>query len=123
MDAGQFDMFHDRRDEDVRSIGDGVGLHLDGIFQKLVDQDGSLGGDVDGGREVAFQHLLVMDHLHAAPSQDVRWSDHQGVADFLSDIEGLSQGARHSRFRLRYPQFLHYLPETIAIFRQVDHLR
>ncbi len=49
---GQFDVLHDRRDEGVRAVGDGVGLGLDGVLQELVDQDRPLGRDVHRRRHV-----------------------------------------------------------------------
>jgi hypothetical protein len=45
MNTGQFDMLHDRRYKGVRAVGNGVGLGLDGVFQKLVDENGPLRAD------------------------------------------------------------------------------
>ena len=47
VDAGVLDVLHDRRDEDVLAVGEGVGLGLDGVLQEAVDEDGPVGRDAD----------------------------------------------------------------------------
>ena len=46
MDAGQLDVLHDSRDESIRAVGDGIGFHFDGVFQKLINQDRPLRRDI-----------------------------------------------------------------------------
>ncbi|OPY04451.1 MAG: hypothetical protein A4E66_02588 [Syntrophus sp. PtaB.Bin001] len=85
MDARQLDVLHDGRDKGVRSVRDGVGLRLDGVFQEFVDENGPLRGDPYGGGHIAFQHLFVMDDFHASAAQNVGRADHEGIADPVGD--------------------------------------
>ena len=63
VDARQLDVLHDRGDEGVGAVGDGVGLGLDGVLEELVDQDRALRRHVDRREDVVPQHLLVEDDL------------------------------------------------------------
>jgi len=123
MDPRQLDMLHDGGNEGVGTVGDGVGLHLDGVFQKLVDENGPLRGYPHGRRHIAFQHLLVVDHLHPPSPEDVGGTDHEGVADPRRHGEGLGEVAGHARLRHGNPQFFHHDAEPVPVLRQVDGLR
>jgi len=120
MDAGQFDMLHHRRNKRVRAVGNGVGFGFNGVFQKFVDQDRPLRCDVNGGMNIAPEHLLVMNHFHAASAQHVRGTNHQRIADAGGDLKRLFQIARHSGLGHGDAELVHHLPETVAVFRQID---
>ena len=48
VNSGLLDVFHDAGDDTGLAVRDGIDIDLDGIFQKLVDQDGMLGRGLDG---------------------------------------------------------------------------
>ena len=52
MDAGQFDVLHDRRNKGVRAVRDCVRLGFDGIFQELIDQNRPVGRDAHGRGDI-----------------------------------------------------------------------
>ena len=123
MDAGQLDVLHDRRDEGVRAVGNGVGLGFDGVFQELVDQDGALRGDIHGRGHIAPEHLLVVNHFHAPAAQDIGRPDHQGIADPPGHLQGLVQGCWPCPIPAGDAELSHHLPEAVPVFGQVDGIR
>jgi hypothetical protein len=66
MDAGQLDVLHHPGDDYLFSITDCVHVVLEGLLQKLVDEDGPMGRDIHGASHVVDEHLAVMHYLHAA---------------------------------------------------------
>jgi len=65
MNAGQLDVLHHRRNKGLYPVGEGIGLHLQGIVQEAVDENGPLRGDVNRRQYIPLQHLLVEDDLHS----------------------------------------------------------
>jgi len=120
--AGQFDVFHDGGHEGVLPVGDRVGLALDGVVEKLVDQDRPVRGHAHGVPHVAAEHLLVMHHLHAAASQDVGRTDHERKVQLLRNGEGLVDVNGHPGGRHGDLESLHHLPEPVAVLGQVDRV-
>ena len=92
MDARLLDVVHDRPDEHIPSIGDGVHVHLDGPLQEPVDQDGVVRGGVGGGADEVVQLVLPVHDLHGPSPQHVGGTDHDGIPDRRGDgsprIEG-----------------------------------
>jgi len=43
MNPGLFDMFHDPADQRQAAVADGINVQLDGILEKLIDEDGMTG--------------------------------------------------------------------------------
>ena len=124
MDTGQLDMFHHGRDKSVGAVGNGIGFHLDGVVQKLVDEHRLLRGNLlHSGTQVTIEHLVVVNDFHASAAKDIRRPDHEGVTDALGDFECLVIAPRHARFGLGNPEPAHNLPETIPVFGQVDCFR
>ena len=122
MDAGQLDVLHDRRHEDVGSVGDGVRFGLNGVFEELVDQDGPLRRDLHRPRHVVAEHLLVVDDFHRPAAQDIGGPDHQRIADPLGDLVRLFETAGHAGLRLRNPELADRHAEAVAVLGQVDGL-
>ncbi len=123
MDAGQLDMFHDRRNIGVRAVADGVGLGLDGVFQELIDEDGSFRTHVNGGGHIMLEHPLIVNHFHTTAPQHVGRPDHEGIADPSCNFKGLFQGTGHARLGLWNAQLAHHVPEPVAIFGKIDGFR
>ena len=121
MDTGQLDMLHDSGDEGVGTVADGVGLALQRMLQEAVDQDGAVGSDADGGLHILLDALLVIDDLHAAATQHIGGTNHDGVADLLSDLNGLLHGGCHTGLRHGDLQLVHHGAEQVSILGQVDH--
>ena len=123
MDAGQFNVFHHRRNKGVRAVGNGVGFGFNGVFQKLIDQNRPLRRDTDGGIDITPKHLFIMNNFHAASAQHIRGAQHQRIADAAGDFERLFQVAGHAGFGHGDAQLVHHVAETVAVFGQIDGFR
>ena len=87
MDARLFDMLHDAGDHCFCPIADGVHVHLDGVFQKLVNENGVIGRGYDGLGHELTQGIGIIDDFHGAPPQDIGRADENGVADPLGGAD------------------------------------
>ena len=56
MDTGKFDMFHDRRNKGIFSVGDGISLYFDGVFEEFVDQYGASRCNIDSRVDIGGEH-------------------------------------------------------------------
>ena len=123
MDAGQFDVFHDRRHKGVLAVGDGVRFTFQRVVQEPVNKDGTVRGYADSRRHVVFHLLVVVDHFHAPAAQYKGRAHHDRIADAVGQFNGLFHRAGHTGFRHGNTQFVHDFAELIPVFRQVDDFR
>ena len=80
VDAGTLDQLHDAGDEDVAAVTDGVDLDL-AALDILVDQNGLVLVDLNGGAQVVAQLLLVGHDLHGTATQNEGGANQNGIAD------------------------------------------
>ena len=82
MDAGWFDVFHQATDHHATfAIGEGIHIHLDGIFQVLVDQHRLVGVHLHRFTHVAVEFCGIENHLHGAAAEHIAGAHHHRVAD------------------------------------------
>ena len=94
MDAGGLDVFHQAADHHLAAVvAEGIHIHLDGIFQVLVDQHRMVGLHLHGLHHVAVEFLLIEDHLHGAAAEHVAGAHHHRVADPVGHGPGLGLAA------------------------------
>ena len=94
MNAGRFDVLHQPADQHgAAAIGQGIHVHLDGILQVLIDQNGVVRFHRRRLHHVTVQFLLVVHHLHGAAAEHVAGPHHHRVADPLSHAAGLGLAA------------------------------
>src|ERR1700674_2569921 len=90
MDAGFLDMLQDAGDERVLAVGETIDVDLDRVGKIAIDQKrpsfrhGNLGGPVDVSvepRDVAIKLRAVIDDLHGAAAEHVRWPNDDWITD------------------------------------------
>ncbi len=123
MDAGLFDMLHDPADDHFRAVTEGIHIDLDGLVQKLVDQDRMLGRGLHGGRHVAAQVVHIIDDLHGPAAQHIGRTDHDRIADPVGHLLGFFEGAGHTVLRLAQSQLVQHLLEALPVLGPVDGVR
>src|SRR5499426_933982 len=64
VDARLLDVLHDAAHDHALAICDGVHVHLQGILEELVHEDGMLGADAHRFAHVGLEVLAVVDDLH-----------------------------------------------------------
>ena len=123
MDPGQLNMFHYGRYKGISTVGNGICLNFNSVFQELVDQDRPFRGHIHCRSNIMLEHLLVVDHFHATAAQHIGGSHHQGITYPFSDLECFFQGAGHARFGLGNTQLPHLLAKPIPVLGQIDGVR
>ncbi len=123
MDSRLFDMLHDAADNRGFAVGDGIDIHFDGVLEKLVDQDGMLRGDVDGGVHVTDKIPLIIDDPHGSATQNVRGTNHHRIADFLGDDQGRIGVVGNAVGRLAEVEFMQKLLKTLPVFGPINGIR
>ena len=101
MYAGKLDMLHNRWNECVGSVADRVCFALEGVVQEPVDQDRTVRRYANGSLHVSFHAFVIIDHFHAAAAKNVRWADHNRIADLSGNSQCFFNGGCHTRFRHR----------------------
>ena len=71
MDAGKLDMLHNSRHKSVCAVSNGIGFDFDGVFQKLINQDGPFWRDVRCSCDIKPQHLFIVNDFHSAAAKDI----------------------------------------------------
>ena len=89
MDASLFDVFHDTADDASLPIGNAVDIHLGGVFEETIDEDGAFGTGLGGGPDVAPQILLLMDNFHGSSAEHEGWSHQDRITDLVCDGDRL----------------------------------
>ena len=74
-------------------VAEGIHIHLDGIFQVLVDQHRVVGLHLHRLQHVAVEFLPIEDHLHGAAAEHVAGAHHHRVADPVGHGPGLGLAA------------------------------
>src|SRR2546422_2253566 len=123
MDAGLFDVLHDAADDYPLSVGEGVHVDLDGVFQVVVDQDWMLHRGLDRLGDVGVEALLVVDNLHGPAAQHIGRADHPGVGDRSRHGHGLRNGPRGAAGRLLEAYLFQQRLEPLAVLGAIDRIR
>ena len=124
MDARRFDVFHQAADDHVALVvAERIDVHLNRIFQVLVDQHRMVGFHLNRLQHVAIELLFVEDHLHGATTQHIGRADHHRIAHAGRHIPGFRLTAGQAMPGLANLQLAQDRFELLAIFSTVDRLR
>ena len=123
MDTRLLDVLHDPPEIQVDPVVERIHIDLDGLVQELVDQHRMLRAGLGRPLDVVGEHRLVVDDLHASPTQHVRRPHEHRVADLGSDRTGLLGAAGQPVPGHRQSGLVQHLSERPALLGQVDRLR
>ena len=70
MNTGLLNVFHDRPNDRILPIGDAVDVHLGGVFEKSIKEDGSARGDFGALLHVGANFLYGVNDTHGPTAQD-----------------------------------------------------
>ncbi len=88
MDAGLFNVFHDRANDRVLAVGDTVDIHLGGVLEEPVEQDGATRGDLGALVHVVAHLLLRVDDTHGPAAEDKGRAEKKRKPNLLGDGDG-----------------------------------
>ena len=120
MYAGKLDVFHDSRNECVRSVTDRICLALQRMIQEAVDQNRTIRCHAYGSVHISCHAFFVVNNFHTTSAKYIGRANHNRVADFFSNGNGFFDCRSHSGFRHWNFQFFHHGAEQVAVLRQVD---
>ena len=120
MHTRLFDLLHEPGDVYIHAVGHGVDVVLDGAIEELVDQHRIGSGDACRFHHVPVQIVDILNELHRLTAQNVGRTQEHGVADTRRYGFGLRHCARCPIGGLLQANLMQELPETLAIFGQVD---
>ena len=122
MDARFLDMLHHARDPHLGAVAQGIDIAFDRIAQILVDQDGAVPADVDGGGNVAVELRFAVDDLHRAAAEHVGRAQQHRVADPGGDRRSLVAAAGDAVVGLLELQLADQLGKALAVFGKVNRV-
>ena len=78
---------------------------------------------LDGFAHVALEFASVVHDIHGAAAEHIARTNHQRIADFVSQTNGLFFGTSSSVGRLMKTQVLQQMLEAFTVFSCVDRVR
>ena len=121
MHPGALDVLHHARDDHGVAVADGVDLDFD-AEQVLVHQHGAARHGADGPRHVALQLAPVAHDFHRAPTEHIRRTHEDRIADAIGDRDGAVDGCGRAADGLRDADVPQRLGESPPVLREVDRL-
>ncbi len=141
MDTGFLDMLHDTGDKAVLAVTQAVDVHFNGFRQIGIEQKRVLaeqrvdlaglvvrilGLDVfrhqlrHGVEQIVLQRAFIMDDLHGAATENIRWAHDKREAEVGCDEACLLHRIGNAVLRLVEIKLDQQLLKTVTIFRKVD---
>ena len=120
MNAGFFDMLHDAADNGGVSVGNGIHIHFNGIFQKFIDQYRMIWRCGDSQQGKVFEFFGVIDDLHGPSAQNIGRPDNDRISDGFSNRSCFGHGGCGAVFRLDQSQLMEHGLEEFSIFGPID---
>ena len=117
MHAGQLDVLHNRRNESVGAVADGVRLTFHGMIQETVDENRTIRCHSNSSFHVANHSFFIVNDFHATATQHVGRTNHNRITDSVRCGKGFLHSGCHTGFRHRNLQLLHHSAEQISVFR------
>ena len=114
VDAGLLDVLHDRGDERLAAVAEGVDVELERALEEPVDEDARAWWDAGSDR------LGVVADDHLATAEHVRRTDEDRVADPLGHADRLRLRARHPPRRHLDAEVAAEGAEPLAVLGEVD---
>lgn len=88
MNTSLLDVLHDGADDGGVSVGDAVDIDFGGVLEEAVDEDGTIGSDVDCVTDIVAEFVVLVDDHHTTSAEDEGWADQDGVTDAVGDEDG-----------------------------------
>ena len=92
------------------------------IFEIAINQHGMLRRGIERARDEMLQLRVVVHDRHRAPTQHVRRSHEQGIADTRGNRARVLQRTRETMRRLRNVQRLEQRAEPFTIFGEINRI-
>ncbi len=122
VNAGGLDVLHDGADDGGVAVADAVDVDFGGAFEEAVDEDGALGGGVDGFVHVAAEFVVGVDDHHGAASEDEGRPNNHGIPNAVGDGDGFVFADGGAGFGLFEAEFVEKGGEEFAVFGEFDGL-
>ena len=123
MNPGLFDVFHDPADRHVATVvGDRIHIHLDRVFQILINQDWVIRFHLHRHGHVAFQIRIGIDNLHGSTAQHIAGPHHHRIANPPGNIQGFTIAASNAVGGLHDVQFPQHMLKPFPVFGHVDRV-
>ena len=124
MDSRRFDVLHQTtHDHSTGVIAEGVHVHLNSVFEVLVNQHRMVGLHLHGFAHVAVEFLFVEHHFHGPSAQDVRGTHDDRVAHSCGHGPCFLFAACQAVAGLADIQIAEDGFELLAVFGPVDRFR
>ena len=120
VDAGLFDVLHDRADDGGFAVGDAIDVDLGGVVEESIHQDRALGRGGDGLAHVAGKLGVVVDDHHRAAAEHEGRADEHRVADAVGDGDGLVLVGGGAGLGLVEVEFVQQRGEELAVLGEFD---
>src|SRR5829696_610456 len=89
MYTGLLDVLHDAADVDLLPVRDRVHVDLGVVLHKLVDEGWVSWPRSRAGPEVEVEVIVIVDDLHPAPAEDVRWPHDDRIPELARHLPRL----------------------------------
>ncbi len=123
MNTGLLDVFHHGGDKGVLSVGNGIRLCLNGIFEIFINQYRPVGCHTHSSSHVVAQHGFIVNNFHTASAKNIGGSHHERVANAIGNADSAIHVRGHIAFGHGDTKLLHHSIELLAILCKINHLR
>ncbi len=120
MNACLLDMLHDTGHNSCCSVRKRVHIHLDGVFEKFIDENRMPRRNFQCLRHKTFERRGVINNFHRATTQHVRGAHQYRVADSCRRRERFFRVHRRVIVRLVKVELVHDFLKAVAVFRAVN---
>src|SRR5919107_4753789 len=119
MYTGLLDVLHDAADVDLLPIRDRVHVDLGVVLHKLVDEGWVSWPRSRAGPEVEVEVIVIVDDLHPAPAEDVRWPHDDRIPELARHLPRLLGRRCGPEPGVRDAELSQEPSEPGAVFRKV----
>src|SRR5919112_5061656 len=119
MYTGLLDVLHDAADVDLLPVRDRVHVDLGVVLHKLVDEGWVSWPRSRAGPEVEVEVIVIVDDLHPAPAEDVRWPHDDRIPELARHLPRLLGRRSGPEPGVRDAELSHEPSEPGAVFRKV----
>ena len=118
--ARLFDVFHDRADDGVLAVGHAVDVHLGGVLEEAVEQDGSTGSHLGALLHVVPDLVLRVHDSHGAAAKNEGGAEKKGKTDLFGDGDRFVRIVGGAIGRLAEAQLVEEGGKEFAVLRPFD---
>src|SRR5919112_5313402 len=119
MYTGLLDVLHDAADVDLLPIRDRVHVDLGVVLHKLVDEGWVSWPRSRAGPAVEVEVIVIVDDLHPAPAEDVRWPHDDRIPELARHLPRLFGRRCRPEPEVRDAELCQEPSEPGAVFRKV----